>query len=136
MNRWQRASITFLIALGVVVFLSGCPTEKDAVRTLAGSKGVIEREMGRHGECNPANAAAVPKTTICDALNRAIPAQHAAVLALDAYCSSNDYLTNQGKCLPPTDPNAKKELQAKLTTAIQNLSPLIASVKSAGGAAQ
>jgi hypothetical protein len=135
MSKLQRASITFLIALGLVVFLSGCPTEKDAVRTLAGSKGVIEKEMGRHGECNPANGA-VPKTTVCDALNRAIPAQHAAVLALDAYCSSTDYLTNQGKCLPPTDPNAKKELQAKLTTAISNLSPIIASVKSAGGAAQ
>lgn len=114
------------------LMLAGCPTEKDAVRTLAGTKGVIEREMGKHGECNPANAT-VPKTGICDALGRAIPAQHVAVLALDAYCSSTDYLTNQGKCLPPTDPNAKKELQAKLTTAITNLSPIIASVKSAAG---
>lgn len=115
------------------LFLAGCPTEKDAVRSLAASKGVIESEMGKHGECNPANGAVVPKTSPCDALNRAIPAQHAAVLALDAYCSSTDYLTKQGQCLPPTDPAAKKELQTKLTTAIQNLQPIINSVKQAGG---
>lgn len=122
-----------LIVVAFALCFAGCPTEKDAVRSLAGSKGVIESEMGKHGECNPANGP-FPHTPICDGLNRAIPAQHAAVLALDAYCSSSGYLENQGKCVPPTDPAAKKELQAKLTTAVQNLSPIISSIKQAGGA--
>ena len=120
-----------LLILAVAVALAGCPTEKDAVRTLAGSKGVIEKEMGKHGECKPPSTT---QTAICDALNKAIPAQHAAVIALDAYCSSDDYLTKGGQCLPPTDPAAKKQLQTKLTAAVNNLKPFIDSVKAAGGA--
>ena len=129
-------SITLLIAVGLAVCLSGCPAlETNVVRTLGSSKGLIEVEMGKHGECNPANAS-MPSTSICTALGRAIPAQHAAVLLLDSYCSSTDYLTGGKPCSPPTDPNAKKDLQVKLQAAVNNLKPLIDAIRAAAGGAK
>ena len=116
----------------VAGLLIGCtPAETQAFRTLTGSKAIIESEMAKHGECKNSST-----TPLCNALNRAIPAQHAAVLALDAYCASTDYLTNQGPCKPPTDPTAKAELKAKLQTAVGNLNGIVASVKAAAGGAK
>lgn len=133
-RKWaiRRPLLLSLLPL-ITMLVVGCPpAETQTVRTLGSSKGLIETEMGKHGECNPASGA-VPQTSICTALNRAIPAQHAAVLLLDTYCSSTDYLTNHGTCTPPTDPAAKKELQVKLSAAVNNLKPLIDAVKAAAG---
>jgi hypothetical protein len=128
----KRLAVAVILAASLVV--AGCtPTETAAFRTLTGSKAIIESEMTKHGECR--NSSASSATPLCDALNKAIPAQHAAVLILDSYCASPDYLTNQGPCRPPTDPNVKADLKAKLTTAINNLNSIIASVKSAAGGA-
>ena len=125
----KRFVACFVVVMGL--FLAGCPaTETDAVRTLAGTKGFIEGEMHQHGECTTTTS------NVCTLIKQAVDGQHVAVLALDAYCSSNDYLTNGGKCLPPTDPAAKKELAAKLTTAISNLDPIVKSLKSIAGGGQ
>jgi len=125
----QRSLLVILLVLLALAWFSGCTPERDAVRALGASKGTIEAEMGKHGECNPANGT-VPATQICSLLGKAIAFQHTAVLALDAYCSSTDYLANHGQCLPPTDPAAKKELQTKLTVAVQDLAPIINNLKS------
>src|SRR5262249_23164084 len=70
MNRIKLIALTLLVAF----FFAGCPTEKDAVRILAADKGVVESEMGKHGECNAANGHGGAQTKICISLNRAIPA--------------------------------------------------------------
>jgi hypothetical protein len=121
-----------LLLVPLLLFVGCTPPETAAVKTLAASKGLIESEMGKHGECH-SNLVPPPTTAICTALNQAIPAQHAAVLILDTYCSSTNYLTNGGPCSPPTDATVKADLQAKLQTALNNLTPIIASIKSAAG---
>ncbi len=132
MKRTTRAMYTILFTCAVAFYSMGGCVEKSAVRALAGTKGAIETEMGKHGESNPAGTPA--QTPICEALNtKAIPAQHVGVLALDAWCSSTDYLTNQKQCSPPTDPNARKDLQAKLTQAVANAQAAIATVKAISG---
>jgi len=130
----RKTFIAVVVAVGL--FVAGCPftpAETAAFRTLTGSKAIIESEMAKHGECKPTPTASL-HSPLCDAINQAIPAQHAAVLVLDSYCASTDYLTNGGPCKPPTDPTAKAELKAKLQTAINNLNPLIAAIKAAAGA--
>ena len=130
----RKTFIAVVVAIGL--FVAGCPftpAETSAFRTLTGSKAIIESEMAKHGECKPTPTATF-HSPLCDAINQAIPAQHAAVLILDAYCASPDYLTGVAPCRPPTDPNVKADLKAKMQTAIANLNPLIADIKTAAGA--
>lgn len=120
-------AVTVMLALS---WASSCNTkpETSAVRTLAATKGFIESEIGQHGECKDATT-----PQLCKLLNDAIQGQHTAVLALDTYCSSTDYLTNQGPCSPPTQATLKADAQAKLTTAVANLYGIVASIKSIAG---
>lgn len=134
MKQRLRAVCIIGLTCAVAFYSMGGCVESNALKVLAGTKGVIESEMHKHGECNPAGTPA--KTPICTALNEAIPAQHIGVLALDAYCASDDYLNKQGKCLPPTDPAARQQLQTKLTQAVTNVQAAIATVKSISGGAQ
>jgi hypothetical protein len=127
-----RALCVIAFTCAVAFYSMGGCVEKSAVRSLAGTKGVIETEMGKHGECGPTVTPAVT-TPICNALRAAIPAQHVGVLALDTWCSSTDYLNNQAQCSPPTDPNARATLQAKLTQAVANAQSAVASIKAIEG---
>jgi len=123
------ARLKLAVLLLAVLFIAGCtPVEIAALRSLAANKGFVEHEMGVHGECKGNFS-----TPLCGAINNGIQVQHVGVLALDAYCSSTDYLTKQGKCLPPTDPAAKAELRAKLQTAISNLDGIVTSIKALEG---
>jgi hypothetical protein len=133
MKSKYRALCMIVFTCTVAFYSMGGCVEKSAVRGLAGTKGVIETEMNKHGECNPQGANPA-QTPICVALvTKAIPAQHVGVLALDAWCSSTDYLTNQKQCSPPTDQNARADLQAKLTQAVANAQAAVASVKTIAG---
>lgn len=118
--------------ISLALWASSCNTKPEtvAVRALAADKGFVESEMNRHGDCKPGVGITTSDPKLCALLNNAIAVQHAAVLALDAYCSSTDYLTNQGPCSPPTDATIKSDLQAKLTTAVSNLDGIITSIKS------
>lgn len=120
------------LCITILLYATSCNTKPEtvAVRALAADKGFIESEMGKHGECRPElhNAA-----QLCVLLNNGIAVQHAAVLALDAYCSSTDYISGGKPCAPPTDATIKADLQSKLTTAIGNLDGIVSSVKSIVG---
>jgi|ERR1041384_6759510 hypothetical protein len=103
-----------------VIFLAGCPPEKDARDAIAAAHGVITAAQAQW----TTTCRAQPTQAKCQAVNKLIQAQHLAADALTTYCGgvpptgTPTYLDG-GPCTPVTSAGGA------LRSAIQNMNSIV-----------
>lgn len=116
--------LTIFPVLAMVVFLCGCPPEKDARDAIAAAHGWITNAQTTWGPTCVAN----PTQIQCTSTNKLIAAQHAAADALTVYCggvpaAGQVAYIDGGACVE------NKSAQGVLLSAVTQMNNIIADVK-------
>ena len=116
-----------LLAFAMMACPKNQPLEMTARDGIAAAKGYLDSARAKHPECVMVGSHAVPTETKCALIFRGVAAKDLAIDALDAYCSSEAYQHQGGKCEPHAD------ARPKLEAALANMDDVVKQVKAVAG---